>query len=210
MEPWLIGIATVVLVYSLRFCWKAYVHPAKTLGRQGANMEWIADGRESDGSYKNMRYRRGDLIAVIPFKNPSVLLRYNGTEKRFRDFVELEQWIGKEIGREELELEKRVTQRAAEFADYEFECAGDDISKNEIEAVFDDFRKSIESSDSHGEMLELLKRCSHSLRAVMHYSEENDHLDPETILVPFSYAMCMIYLGFFEYVFDEKNGSKHK
>ena len=208
MEGWQIGLAAVVMFFVLRAGWKAYTHPAHTLGRQAANMNWVADGREDDDGYKNVRYRRGDLIAVVPFKNPSVLLRHNGIEKRFRDFIELEQWIGKEIEREELEFEKRITQTAADFAEYDFEYASDDITKDQIEAVFDDLRKTIESGDLHSEMVELLKRCGHSLRAVMYYSEQNDHLDKETISVRFSYAMYMVYSGFFDFVFDDRKASE--
>ena len=104
MRIFLIVIALVVLFPFLRNCWKAFFHPATILGNQAANMNWIVDGREKDGIVNNMRYRRGNLIAVIPFNNPSVLLRYNGTEKRFKDFIEVERWIGKEIGKRELEI----------------------------------------------------------------------------------------------------------
>lgn len=245
MEIFLIVIAIVFLFPFLRNCWKAFFHPATILGNQAANMNWIVDGREKDGIVNNMRYRRGNLIAVIPFNNPSVLLRYNGTEKRFKDFIEVERWIGKELGekeleidqrgdqqeimkkeleieqlcaqldegerirKKELEIDQRVNQKIEKFANYDFESAGKDISKNEIETVFDDFRKFIESGDKNGEVKELGKRCGQSIGAVLHYlSKKNDHLDPEKIFVSFSYAMYMIYTGFFEYLYDEKNVKK--
>ena len=265
MEIFLIVIAIVVLFPFLRNAWKAFFHPATILGNQAAQMCWIIDGREKDGIVNNMRYRRGNLIAVIPFNNPSVLLRYNGTEKRFRDFIEVERWIGKEIGirdleidqrdeqkeirkkeleveqlypqldedesfrkldleveqlcaqldeearisEKELEINQRVNQKIEKFANYDFENAGKDISTNEIETVFDDFRKFIESGNKHGEVKELGKRCGQSIGAVLHYlSKKNDHLDPEKIFVSFSYAMYMIYTGFFEYLYDEKNVKK--
>ena len=245
MEIFLILIAIVVLFPFLRNCWKAFFHPATILGNQAANMNWRVDGREKDGIVNNMRYRRGNLIAVIPFNNPSVLLRYNGTEKGFKDFIEVERWVGKELGKrelgidqrgdqqeimkkeleieqlcaqldegerirkKELEIDQRVNQKIEKFANYDFESAGKDISKNDIETVFDDFRKFIESGDKHGEVKELGKRCGQSIGAVLHYlSKKNDHLDPEKIFVSFSYAMYMIYTGFFEYLYDEKNVKK--
>ena len=245
MEIFLIVIAIVVLFPFLRNSWKAFFHPATILGNQAAKMNWIIDGREKDGIVNNMRYRRGNLIAVIPFNNPSVLLRYNGTEKSFKDFIEVERWVGKELGKreleidqrgdqqeimkkeleieqlcaqldegerirkKELEIDQRVNQKIEKFANYDFESAGKDISKNEIETVFDDFRKFIESGDKHGEVKELGKRCGQSIGAVLHYlSKKNDHLDPEKIFVSFSYAMYMIYSGFFEYLYDEKNVKK--
>ena len=112
MEIFLILIAIVVLFPFLRNCWKAFFHPATILGKQAANMNWIVDGREKDGIVNNMRYRRGNLIAVIPFNNPSVLLRYNGTEKRFKDFIEVERWIGKELGKRELEIDNYAFESA--------------------------------------------------------------------------------------------------
>ena len=247
MGIFLIVIAIVVLFPFLRNCWKAFFHPATILNNQAANMNWIIDGREKDGVINNMRYRRGGLIAVVPFKNPSVLLRYNGTEKRFRDFIEVERWIGKEIGKKELEIDQRVdqkeirkkeleveqlcaqldeearisekelkidqrvNQKIEKFANYDFENAGDDISKNEIEAVFDNLRKSIEVIEESGDFSDLVlrdigKRCGLSLGAVLHYHNSQKYYDndPEEIFVSFSYAMHMIYEGFYNYVFDEK------
>ena len=267
MRIFLIVIAIVVLFPFLRNCWKAFFHPATILGNQAAKMNWIIDGREKDGIVNNMRYRRGNLIAVIPFNNPSVLLRYGGTEKRFRDFIEVERWIGKEIGirdleidqrvdqkeirkkeleveqlsaqldeeasfrklelgveqlciqldeaarisEKELEIDQRVNQKIEKFANYDFENAGDDISKNEIEAVFDNLRKSIEVIEESGDFSDLVlrdigKRCGLSLGAVLHYHNSQKYYDndPEEIYVAFSYAMHMIYEGFYNYVFDEK------
>ena len=246
MENFLIVIAIVVLFYFLRNAWKAFFHPATILGNQAAKMNWIIDGREKDGIVNNMRYRRGNLIAVIPFNNPSVLLRFNGKEKSFRDFIEVERWIGREIGirdleidqrvdqkeirkkdleveqlcaqldeeesirKKELEVEQRVNQKIEKFANYDFESAGDDISKNEIEAVFDNLRKSIEVIEESGDFSDLVlrdigKRCGLSLGAVLHYhNSQNWDNDSEEIFVAFSYAMHMIYEGFYNYVFDEK------
>jgi hypothetical protein len=95
LEGWQIGLAAVVMFFVLRAGWKAYTHPAHTLGRQAANMNWVSDGREDDGKFKNVRYLRGDLIAVVPFKKPSVILRQNGTEHEFKDFIEVERWLAK-------------------------------------------------------------------------------------------------------------------
>jgi hypothetical protein len=44
MEGWQIGLAAVAVFFVLRSSWKAYVHPAHTLGRQAANMDWVVDG----------------------------------------------------------------------------------------------------------------------------------------------------------------------
>ena len=279
MEIFLIVIAIVVLFPFLRNCWLAFFHPATILGNQAAKMNWIIDGREKDGIVNNMRYRRGNLIAVIPFNNPSVLLRYNGTEKRFRDFIEVERWIGREIGirdleidqrvdhkeirkkeleveqlfaplneeenfrkleleveqlctqldeearisEKELEYDQRVNQKIEKFANYDFESAGKDISKNEIQDVFDNFRESLEGSmkvryfgtdgfkkfvkDGGLDSLsrDLGKRCGYSLGALLHYDNSKKiYSEPEETFVRFSYAMYMVYSGFWEYNFERR------
>ena len=259
MEIFLIVIAIVVLFPFLRNCWKAFFHPATILGNQAANLNWIVDGREKDGIVNNMRYRRGNLIAVIPFNNPSVLLRYNGTEKCFKDFIEVERWIGKEIGKreleinqqsdqqeimkkelnvdqlnaqleeeerirkKELEIDQRVNKKIEKFANYNFKKAGKDISKNEIQDVFDDFRESLEGSmkvryagkdgfkkfvkDGGLDSLsrDIGKRCGFSLGAVLHYDNSKKiYSEPEEIFVRFSYAMYMVYSGFWEYNFERR------
>jgi hypothetical protein len=203
MEGWQVGLVTVVSVFLLGMFWKAYFHPSSKLARQAANMNWRADGREDDDGYKNIRYRRGALTAVVPFKNPSVVFSHNGEEKVFTDFIELEQWIGGEIEREKIDLEVRVNMAVADFSLYDFERAGSDISKNEITTIFDEFLERIDVGDTHGEMEEFLKRCAQSLRAVMYYSEREGDFDAELIADRFCYAMHMIDVGFFDYIYDE-------
>ncbi len=41
-------LAAIVGFYVLRHLWKAYTHPAHVLGRQAANMNWVAIGRRKD------------------------------------------------------------------------------------------------------------------------------------------------------------------
>ena len=118
---------------------------------------------------------------------------------------------GERIRKKELEIDQRVNQKIEKFANYDFENAGDDISRNEIEAVFDNLRKSIEVIEESGDFSDLVlrdigKRCGLSLGAVLHYHNSQKYYDndPEEIFVAFSYAMHMIYEGFYNYVFDEK------
>jgi hypothetical protein len=87
-------IAGLVLAYFvIRFLWRGYAHPSHVLGRQAANMNWVAVGRVPDGDFKNLKLSRGEEIAIISFRNKNVeLLRLSG-KKVFKDFIELERWL---------------------------------------------------------------------------------------------------------------------
>jgi hypothetical protein len=78
--------------------WRSYSHPYNLLIRQAANMDWIAAGTipYSDG-IKNMRLRRGDLIAEVSFKDINVRLISPEVKHAFKNFLEIEQWLGSRI-----------------------------------------------------------------------------------------------------------------
>ena len=82
-------IAVSILI--IRSFWKAYKEPAAILGRQAANMNWVAVGqvKDSDG-YNNVRFVRDGMEAVVSFQegNVSLVRPVNDT---FNDFEELEQ-----------------------------------------------------------------------------------------------------------------------
>ena len=82
-------IAVSILI--IRSFWKAYKEPAAILGRQAANMNWVAVGqvKDSDG-FSNVRYVRDGMEAVVSFQegNVSLVRPVNDT---FNDFEELEQ-----------------------------------------------------------------------------------------------------------------------
>jgi hypothetical protein len=65
------------------------------LVRQAANMNWVVAGtmKYSDG-IRNMRLRRGEMLAEVSFKDANVRLLQPGVERPFKDFVEIEQWLG--------------------------------------------------------------------------------------------------------------------
>ena len=66
-------IAVSILI--IRSFWKAYKEPAAILGRQAANMNWVAVGqvKDSDG-YNNVRYVRDGMEAVVSFQEGNVSL----------------------------------------------------------------------------------------------------------------------------------------
>ena len=71
-------IVTFLIAVSLliiRSFWKAYKEPAAILGRQAANMNWVAVGqvKDSDG-YNNVRYVRDGMEAVVSFQEGNVSL----------------------------------------------------------------------------------------------------------------------------------------
>lgn len=93
--PWWYLLAVVGFLFLLRHMWRAYSHPYNLLVRQAANMEWIASGsiKYPDG-IKNMRLRRDDMVAEVSFKNVNVKLLQPDIERPFKDFLEVEQWLG--------------------------------------------------------------------------------------------------------------------
>ena len=93
MELWHLGLAAVAILFIAKTVMRTVRHPANKLGMQAANLNWVADGREEDDGYRNVRYRKGAVFAVVPFKNPRVLLRFEGSEREFQDFNEAEDWL---------------------------------------------------------------------------------------------------------------------
>ena len=92
MEWLLIGLPFGYFL--VRFLWKAYTHPSHVLGRQAANMNWIATGRVDDGKgYKNVQLSRGDLKAEISFTQGNVRLIKPVHHEPFADFIQLEHWL---------------------------------------------------------------------------------------------------------------------
>jgi len=82
-------IAVSILI--IRSFWKVYKEPAAILGRQAANMNWVAVGQVKDADgYNNVRFVRDGMEAVVSFQegNVSLVRPVNDT---FNDFEELEQ-----------------------------------------------------------------------------------------------------------------------
>jgi hypothetical protein len=77
----------------VRFLWRAYVHPAHTLGRQAANMNWVATGRMEADGVRNVCVGRDGMEALISYKFGNVRLLKPLHDKPFKDFVELERWL---------------------------------------------------------------------------------------------------------------------
>lgn len=96
MSYWWVAVVIVVILFLLRAAWKAYTHKSAVLGRQAANMNWRAAGsiKNKDGT-RNVKYKRGDLLAVVPFDDPHVELVHPSGKAyaRSNDFVELERWL---------------------------------------------------------------------------------------------------------------------
>ena len=90
-----IVVAIVIpVIFLIRFLWKSYTHPANTLGRQAANMGWIASGRiEDKHGFKNVSYSRDGMEAMVSFKEGIVYLLDGTPSNTFSDFVELERWL---------------------------------------------------------------------------------------------------------------------
>lgn len=84
----------IVALWLIRGAWRTYTHPASVLGRQAANMNWVAAGRvEDDKGFKNVKYTRAGVEAVVSFVDHNVILVRPKHTGRFSDFVELERWL---------------------------------------------------------------------------------------------------------------------
>lgn len=92
MYWWILG--AILAFFVLRFLWKSYNHPSLVLGRQAANMNWVASGREKDiDGYKNVKVSRDGMEAVISFRNGNVILARPWHPTPFKDFIEIEKWL---------------------------------------------------------------------------------------------------------------------
>lgn len=92
---WWVLIGVIVAFFILRQMWRAYTHPYHTLIRQAANMDWVAAGtHKTTSGYSNMRLRRNDLLAEVSFEDINVRLLQPEVARTFRDFLEVERWLG--------------------------------------------------------------------------------------------------------------------
>jgi len=93
MNWWLI-LGIIAGCYLVKFLWRAYNHPSHTLGRQAANMNWVAVGRVEDANgYKNIKVSRDGMEAIISFKKGNVILAKPSHPHPFNDFIEVERWL---------------------------------------------------------------------------------------------------------------------
>lgn len=126
-EWWLFGL--IIGFFVLHLMWKAYTDQSHVLGRQAANMNWIAVGRVEDADgYKNVKLARNGMEAVISFQNKNVELVYPPHSAPFKDFIELERWITKleeddineeELDDEELNYYEEINRITASYGFYE-------------------------------------------------------------------------------------------
>ncbi len=67
MVWWIIG--TLGVFFILCFLWRTYCHPANVLGRQAANMDWVASRRIKDeDGFRNVCVTWDSFEAIISYK----------------------------------------------------------------------------------------------------------------------------------------------
>ena len=89
------GIGALMLFLLIRRLWRTYNHPATVLGRQAANMNWVARGTVKDGrGYRNTRFVRGGVEVELSFSPVEVRLVKPFQPQAFPDFLALERWLG--------------------------------------------------------------------------------------------------------------------
>lgn len=91
---WIVGGVTACFVG--RAAWRAYTDPAHTLGRQGANMNWVTSRfvRDSTG-VRSMCLTRDGLEVMIRYRPAGVVLLTPAHPTPFTDFIELERWLAR-------------------------------------------------------------------------------------------------------------------
>jgi hypothetical protein len=92
---WLLIVGAIWLMFRAgRLLWRAYVHPAHVLGRQAANMNWIASRtiKDSDGM-RNTCVARDGMEAMISYKPAMVVLLKPRHPTPFPDFIAVERWL---------------------------------------------------------------------------------------------------------------------
>ena len=91
---WWIMAATATL-FVARHLWRSYNHPSHVLGRQAANMNWVVIGTIKDAAgFSDLRLTGEGMESIISFRDGDVRLVVPRHQTPFRDFVELERWLG--------------------------------------------------------------------------------------------------------------------
>lgn len=89
------GIGALMLFLLIRHLWRTYNHPTTVLGRQAANMNWVARGTAKDSrGYRNTRFVRGGVEVELSFSPVEVRLVKPFQPQAFPDFLALERWLG--------------------------------------------------------------------------------------------------------------------
>src|SRR5258706_12642020 len=89
------GIGALMLFLLIMHLWRTYNHPATILGRQGANMNWVAGGTVKDSrGYRNTRLVRDGVEVELPYSPVEVRLVKPFQPQAFPDFLALERWLG--------------------------------------------------------------------------------------------------------------------
>lgn len=88
---WLIGV--VLMFFVVRSVWRTWAHPNSVLIRQAVNMGWLAAGVVTTDGYRNTKLFRDSMLCVVWFRDNNIELLSPPASRRFKDFVELEQWL---------------------------------------------------------------------------------------------------------------------
>ena len=87
-------IATLIIGYLIYQGWKAWIDPATQLGRQAAHMNWAIDGYVKRDGLRHTCYKRDGLKTMVDADKNEVVLLLPDNSQTFKDFVELENWLG--------------------------------------------------------------------------------------------------------------------
>lgn len=91
---WWAVVVVVLVLLVIRWILPVQNHPAHKLGKQAAEMGWVASGTSKDArGYRNLEVSKYGVQAVISFERQRVLVVDPAQVETFKDFVELEAWL---------------------------------------------------------------------------------------------------------------------
>jgi hypothetical protein len=91
---WWAFVAVVLALLVIRWIIPVHKNPAHKLGKQAAEMGWVASGTSKDArGYRNLKVSKYGVQAVISFEKQRVLVVDPAQFETFKDFVELEAWL---------------------------------------------------------------------------------------------------------------------
>ena len=99
----------ILAFFVIRSMWRSYTHPSHVLGRQAANMNWVAIGFETDKEgYKDLKLGKKGMETIISFRNTNVELIKPWRAEPFQDFIKLERWL---LNQEQVNTEEDTVKR---------------------------------------------------------------------------------------------------
>lgn len=111
---WQVLVAEAI-AYAIWIAWKAWFSVAQQLANQASHMGWSAVGTVKDGNgYRDSLLQRDGVVAKISFQKKCVFVVEPQESGPYKDFVEIERWIGAKSEREPAHRKQSIAPGAFE------------------------------------------------------------------------------------------------